>query len=737
MPGTVAADGVSTTTITVTLLDANGEGAVDKTVTLDQGPGRSKVSSPTPATTDADGEITFTATNLFSETVTYTAIDVTDGNLPIPGSAMVTFTNGSPQPCPIAQPVAAPGYAVSSFATSFPFGFFGGCAGAAGMAFDRQGSLYVVDEADGHLYKFGPAGGVANASTRVTTTPYPIGACVQGLAFSKDGDQLYMARQGCGTGGDVVEISPTDGHVIRTVPNALCATGLATDPLSGDLFVSSPCPPGSPGHGGIDDVLRIVDPEDPTPMVVPYASPGHAQGLVFTPDGTLWATALRYDLNPDRRDIVKIAGTDTATPGLVTVLLSQSSGDPLFVATNVVPELDPADPGDPSALFAINGNGGLHRLDLTQAPPVRTTVATGGDIIIIMIGGPDGCLYFDDRDRVVRVTAADGSCDAAPSTAQPSLLLTPQTAMPNPVQGTEHTLTARLVNVDFDPGAPVFFTVRGANASGGLARADADGTAIFTYTGVVPGSDEVTATAELDPEPLFSNPARVVWSAGDHLTSVSLNPSPTSATAGTPVTLAALLHDVAVDPAAAIAGVSIELTVGGQSCVDVTDGGGLASCSVTPPTAGVFTLDAEFDGSPGHLADSDSRLFFVTGAPPPCTDCLDVDLDGVVGPLTDGLLILRYLFGFTGQPLVIGALGGGAMRTDPALIVAYLDSIRATVLDLDFDGGEMPLTDGVLLLRYLFGFRGAALVTAAVDPDCARCDGASIGGFVQSVVGPP
>ena len=69
--------------------------------------------------------------------------------------------------------MAAAGYAVSSFATSLPFGFFGGCAGAAGMAFDRDGNLFVVDEADGHLYKFGPAGGVANASTRVTAAPYP------------------------------------------------------------------------------------------------------------------------------------------------------------------------------------------------------------------------------------------------------------------------------------------------------------------------------------------------------------------------------------------------------------------------------------------------------------------------------------------------------------------------------------------------------------------------------------
>jgi hypothetical protein len=139
---------------------------------------------------------------------------------------------------------------------------------------------------------------------------------------------------------------------------------------------------------------------------------------------------------------------------------------------------------------------------------------------------------------------------------------------------------------------------------------------------------------------------------------------------------------------------------------------------------GYFTLVVEFDGTGQHLPTSESRLFFVTGDPPSCgTDCLDVDLDGTLAPLTDGLLVLRYFFGFTGTTLVTGALGNGATRTDPALIVAYLDSIRDTVLDLDLDGEKLPLTDGLLLLRYLFGFRAAASPTRATTRSRAgsRC----------------
>jgi hypothetical protein len=629
--------------------------------------------------------------------------------------------------------VAAAGYTVSSFATNFPFGFFGGCAGAAGMAFDRDGNLFVVDVADGHLYKFGPAGGVANASTRITTTPYVIGTCVQGLAFSKDGEHLYMARQGCVPGGNVVEISRTDGHIVRTVaPNIPCATGIATDPISGDLFVSSPCPPG----GGTNQIYRVQNPESMTPTVVTYATPGHAQGLTFTPDGTLWATPRRYDLFPNRRDVVKIDGTNSASPGQVTVLLSQLAADPLFVATNVVPELDPADPGNPQALYVINGNGGLYRMDLTQDPPALTPMATGGDFIIIMIGGPDGCLYFDDRDRVVRVSAADGTCGAAPTTGGPALLLTPRTPIPNPVQGAQHTLTAQFANVAVPEGAPVFFMIDGANKHTGLSRTDADGRATYTYTGFASGRDTVLADAETDGILITSNPANVVWAVGQHSSFLSLTGA-SGGVAGVPVTLIAALTDVSAEPMVAIAGATVEFSVAGQACNDVTDANGVASCVVTPPAEGFFTLHGEFDGTAQHRPSSDSGLFLVTGDLPPCdTDCLDVDLDGTVAPLTDGLLILRYLFGFTGPALVTGALGNGATRTSPAAIVAYLDSIRATVLDLDLDGQELPLSDGLMLLRYLFGFRGAVLVAAAIDPDCTRCDSDSIEGFVQSVVGP-
>jgi hypothetical protein len=54
---------------------------------------------------------------------------------------------------------------------------------------------------------------------------------------------------------------------------------------------------------------------------------------------------------------------------------------------------------------------------------------------------------------------------------------------------------------------------------------------------------------------------------------------------------------------------------------------------------------------------------------------LDIDGNGVAQPLTDGLLALRFLFGFTGATLTSGAVGGGCSRCDAAAIEPYLQGL--------------------------------------------------------------
>jgi len=46
----------------------------------------------------------------------------------------------------------------------------------------------------------------------------------------------------------------------------------------------------------------------------------------------------------------------------------------------------------------------------------------------------------------------------------------------------------------------------------------------------------------------------------------------------------------------------------------------------------------------------------------PQQSTLDIDCDGVADALTDGLLVIRYLFGLRGAALIRGAVGAGAQR---------------------------------------------------------------------------
>ena len=77
---------------------------------------------------------------------------------------------------------------------------------------------------------------------------------------------------------------------------------------------------------------------------------------------------------------------------------------------------------------------------------------------------------------------------------------------------------------------------------------------------------------------------------------------------------------------------------------------------------------------------------------------LDIDGNGQYDALTDGLLIVRYLFGLTDSSLTNGTLGSNATRTEPSQIVSLLDSMQDT-LDIDGNQSNDALTDGLLILR--------------------------------------
>jgi hypothetical protein len=665
-PTTVTADGTSMTTITVTLKDALNRPTPGKQITLSQGSGHSFVTAPNPSVTDASGQIHFTATDQVREVVTYTAVDVTDGDLPVPGNAQVTFNNGAGSACGnnAMPPSAAAGYVLTPFATGFAAGSlsfgnvnFNGCAGVSAPAF-LGGNAFLLNFLNGDVFKLGAGGGAASSANRLGT----VGPTLGWPTVGKDGS-LYATRvatTGDFNTGAVLQLDPASGAVLRAVASNLrCPHSLAVDPLSGDLFFDDEC-----FGAGADDaaIHRIRNPTAMTPTVEVYATlPATPNGkLVFAPNGSLYVVT-GYT-SPTPAPVVRVSGTNGPNPATVTPLTGVGS----FYWVNIG---EVGSNGEARSLITLT-TAGLQLTDITTNPPTATTLAhnLGGGL-----AGPDGCLYaLENTGTVVyKLGNADGSCRFLATNANPSLVLSPGTVMPNPAQGAAQTFTATLRNVDAPAGTPVFFQVAGANPRIQMVRADASGQAALTYTAAKAGSDVIVATATVSKVALTSNKAHVIWDPGKHVTFLTLNPSPTAGSAGKETSVVASLTDVSLDPPAPVPGASVQFTLGSTRCSGATDAHGLVTCQLTPSHAGMATLTAAFAGTTELLSATDAVGFNVIGLSPLQASCVPAGCDDGDSCTTDtcdnGQCRHTPPPGFAGVSCYLDAFGAalqGAARTD-------------------------------------------------------------------------
>lgn len=115
------------------------------------------------------------------------------------------------------------------------------------------------------------------------------------------------------------------------------------------------------------------------------------------------------------------------------------------------------------------------------------------------------------------------------------------------------------------------------------------------------------------------------------------------------------------------------------------------------------------------------------------TETLDVDGNGKAEALTDGLLIIRRLFGFSGAVLIDRAIADDAVLTTAEAIVARVQQMDS-ILDVDGDGKVEALTDGLLIIRYLFGFRGNVLVANAIGSGATRTTPSQIEEYLAALV---
>ena len=95
---------------------------------------------------------------------------------------------------------------------------------------------------------------------------------------------------------------------------------------------------------------------------------------------------------------------------------------------------------------------------------------------------------------------------------------------------------------------------------------------------------------------------------------------------------------------------------------------------------------------------------------------LDIDGSGQSDALTDGLLVLRGMFGLTGDALVNGVIADNAQFSTSEEIESRLNEFYQHA-DIDRNGNVDALTDGLIILRYLFGLRDNPLIAGVIADD--------------------
>ena len=114
----------------------------------------------------------------------------------------------------------------------------------------------------------------------------------------------------------------------------------------------------------------------------------------------------------------------------------------------------------------------------------------------------------------------------------------------------------------------------------------------------------------------------------------------------------------------------------------------------------------------GESASESSQILLT------CASGSNVDIDGneQFDTLTDGLLVLRSMFGLDGDALVTGTVASDAAFTASADIEFRIATL-GDLADIDGNSETDALTDGLLTLWYLFGLEGDTLIAGVVASD--------------------
>ena len=182
-----------------------------------------------------------------------------------------------------------------------------------------------------------------------------------------------------------------------------------------------------------------------------------------------------------------------------------------------------------------------------------------------------------------------------------------------------------------------------------------------------------------------------------------------------------------------------------------TDGDGVANSDDVYPENSLYSKDSDGDGMPDAweirygldpndpsdvTSDQDNDGVaaldeFLAGTIP--SGSIDLDGNDQYDALTDGLLLLRGMFGIDGSALVTGTIASDAIYTDSVDIESRIETL-GDLADIDGNGQIDALTDGLLTLRYLFGYEGDTLIKGVVAGDATRSSAEEIEAHLESLM---
>lgn len=216
------------------------------------------------------------------------------------GNIYATFSGSRGQKVPVSIYRVDTNYNVKPFLSEI--------MNPTGLAFDREGQLYVSSRYDGTVYRVAPNG---------TISAYAEGMGVAtGIAFDKE-ENLYVGDRS----GTIFKVArDRQIFVFATLEPSVAAYHLAFSP-AGDLFVSGPT------TSSYDAIYR-VDPHGASEVF--YRGLGRPQGIAFDVDGNLYVAASLAGkrgivrLTPEREPSLALSGNNLVglafTPGRTAVL---------------------------------------------------------------------------------------------------------------------------------------------------------------------------------------------------------------------------------------------------------------------------------------------------------------------------------------------------------------------------------------------------------------------------------